>query len=85
MGTITIRGIDDEIAMALKKQAKKENTSINSIVLKIVKESLGLRKKGRTVTYTDLDHLAGTWDEKDYTEFQNRVADFEVIDENLWK
>jgi hypothetical protein len=53
--------------------------------LKIVKESLGLKKKSRIVTYTDLDHLAGTWDEKDYAEFQNRVADFEVVDENLWK
>lgn len=77
--------IDTNTYASLKEKAKKESTSINSIVLKIVKESLGLRKKGRTVTYTDLDHLAGTWDEKDYTEFQNRVADFEAIDENLWK
>ncbi len=85
MGAITIRGIDNEIAKALKESAKKEGTSINSIVLRIVRESFGLEKKKRTVIYTDLDHLAGTWDKKDYVEFQKKVADFETIDEKMWK
>jgi plasmid stability protein len=85
MGAITIRGIDNEIAKALKERAKKEDTSINSIVLRIVREALGLEKKKRTVIYTDLDHLAGTWDKKDYVEFQRKVADFETIDKNIWK
>ena len=85
MGAITIRGIDNKIAKALKERAKKEDTSINSIVLRIVREALGLEKKKRTVIYTDLDHLAGTWDKKDYVEFQRKVADFETIDKNIWK
>ena len=85
MGAITIRGIDNEIAKALKERAKKEDTSINSIVLRIVREALGLEKKKRTVIYTDLDHLAGTWNKKDYVEFQRKVADFETIDKNIWK
>jgi plasmid stability protein len=85
MGTITIRGIDNEIAKALKEKAKKDGDSVNSIVLKIVRESLGLKKKGRMAVHNDLDYLAGTWDEKEYKEFQKRIADFEVIDENLWK
>ena len=85
MGAITIRGIDNEVAKTLKERAKKEGVSVNSIVLRIVKESLGLKKKRRTVIYNDLDHLAGTWGEKDYAEFQNKVADFEKIDENVWK
>ena len=85
MGAITIRGIDNEIAKALKERAKKEGASINSIVLRIVKEALGLEKKKRTIIYTDLDHLAGTWDKKDYAEFQRKIADFETIDKNIWK
>ena len=85
MGAITIRGIDNEIAKALKERAKKEDASINSIVLRIVREALGLEKKRRTIIYTDLDHLAGTWDKKDYAEFQRKIADFEIIDKNIWK
>ncbi|GAB4415237.1 MAG: hypothetical protein OHK0032_11400 [Thermodesulfovibrionales bacterium] len=85
MGAITIRGIDNEIAKALKQQARKEGSSVNTLVLRIVREALGLEKKRRTAVYTDLDHLAGTWGEKDYTEFQKRIADFETIDEKMWK
>ena len=85
MGAITIRGIDNEIAKALKERAKKEGASINSIVLRIVREALGLEKKKRTIIYTDLDHLSGTWDKKDYAEFQRKIADFETIDKNIWK
>lgn len=85
MGAITIRGIDNEIAKTLKEMAKREGTSMNSIVLGIVRKSLGLEKKKRTVIYTDLDHLAGTWDKKDYADFQKKIADFEKIDKNIWK
>lgn len=85
MGAITIRGLDNEIAKTLKKMAKREGTSMNSIVLGIVRKSLGLEKKKRTVIYTDLDHLAGTWDKKDYADFQKKIADFEKIDKNIWK
>jgi len=35
--------------------------------------------------YTELDHLAGTWSDEDYEDFQKRVADFEKIDEKMWK
>ena len=66
-------------------KAKQEGTSVNTILLKILKEDLGLKKKSRIVVYNDLDHLAGTWNEKDFVEFQERVEDFEKIDAKLWK
>ena len=82
---MTIRGLDDVTVKALKDKAKQEGTSVNTILLKILKEDLGLKKKTRTVIYNDLDHLAGTWNEKDFVEFQERVEDFEKIDAKLWK
>ena len=33
----------------------------------------------------DLDSLAGTWSEEQETEFLNAVADFEQVDEKLWR
>lgn len=39
----------------------------------------------RRLVHTDLDHLAGTWSEKDFAEFQKRTADFEAVDEKMWK
>ena len=85
MSTITIRGIDETTARVLKERAKKEGISVNAVLLKTLKESLGLEKKNRTVVHTDLDHLAGTWSEKDFSEFQKKIADFETVDKKIWK
>ena len=51
----------------------------------MLRKELGIEKKRHTVVYHDLDHLAGTWDKKDYAEFQKIVQDFEKIDEKMWK
>ncbi|MDN3514083.1 MAG: Arc family DNA-binding protein [Candidatus Brocadia sp.] len=85
MATMTIRGVDDEVAKLLKERAKSEGTSVNSLLLKMVKESLGIEKKSRIKLYHDLDHLAGTWSEKDLKEFQKNVEALEKIDKEIWK
>ncbi|RJQ46345.1 MAG: hypothetical protein C4538_07020 [Nitrospiraceae bacterium] len=85
MGVMTIRGLDDMTIKALREKAKREGTSINAALLKMLRKELGIEKKRHTVVYNDLDHLAGTWGKKDYAEFQKNVKDFEKIDENMWK
>ena len=85
MNTMTIRGLDDLTIKALKEKAKKEGSSVNAALVKLLQEDLGIKKKKRTVVYNDLDHLAGTWSDKDYKEFLQATADFAKIDENVWK
>lgn len=85
MSTMTLRGIDEIIAGALKEKARREETSINAVVLGIIKTSLGLEKKKRSAVYTDLDHLAGTWSDQDAAEFAGVVADFDRVDEEMWE
>ena len=83
MKTITMRGVDEEMSKVLKEKAKKEGISVNTILLKLIREGLGLSKKRRTVIYDDLDRLAGGWSEEDYKEFQDKIADFEIVDDNI--
>ena len=85
MTTMTIRGLDDLTVKALKERAKKEGSSINAALIKLVQENLGIKNKKRTVVYNDLDHLAGTWSDKDCKEILQATADFEKIDKDLWK
>lgn len=85
MSTVTIRGLDDLTIKALKEKAKQEGTSVNATLVKLIQEELGLKKKKRMVVYNDLNHLAGTWSDKDYQEFQKNMEDFETIDETMWK
>jgi plasmid stability protein len=85
MTTMTLRGIDDTISGALKEKARREDTSVNTVMLRILKEGLGLEKKKRNVVYDDLDHLAGTWSAEDAAEFEKATAVFEKVDEDMWK
>ncbi len=85
MTTMTIRGLDELTVKALKEKAKKEGSSINAALIKLVQENLGIKNKKRTVVYNDLDHLAGTWSDKDCKAFLQATADFEKIDKDLWK
>jgi hypothetical protein len=85
MKAMTIRGIDEPTLKAIKERAKKEGTSINTALVKIIQEEVGLKKKARLRTYTDLDHLAGTWSEREFKTFEKRMEDFERVDENMWK
>ena len=85
MTTMTLRGIDDAVSAALKEKARREDTSINAVVLGILKASLGLEKKKRSTIHTDLDHLAGTWSKEDADEFAGVVSDFDRVDEEMWK
>ncbi len=84
MKTLTLRGIDDSLAEALKKSSKKLNTSINKTAIHMLKEATGLSNE-KYKTYNDLDSLAGTWTEEEYNQFQDSIKDFEKIDEEIWK
>lgn len=84
MKTLSLRGIDDEMAEALNKEAKRANASLNATLLNLIRESIGLKKKRWTRVYTDLDDLAGTWSEKDEKEFKESTSAFSRIDEDLW-
>jgi len=85
MTTMTLRGIDDTIAAVLKDKAQQEKTSVNALMLRILKESLGIEKKKRSAVYNDLDHLAGTWSAQESDDFLRTTAVFEKVDEEMWK
>ena len=85
MKSITIRGIDDRLQTELEKMAAKEDRSINKTILSLLKKALGIEDKIKFPTYNDLDHLAGTWSEKDEKEFNLATEQFNKIDQDIWK
>lgn len=85
MKTITIRGIDDRLNIALKAQASKENQSLNQWVLQALKKMTGLQKEPIFKKYHDLDHLAGGWDDEETKAFYENTGLFEKIDKDIWE
>lgn len=86
MGTkaITVRGIDDEISSKLKQLAKKENKSVNKLILDMIKQNIGMQKKHRK-EYHDLDHLFGKWANDEFSKIQEVIESQRKIDLDLWK
>ncbi len=86
MKTITLRGIDDVMESALREKSEELSIkSLNSTILFVLQEALGLTKRKHGTVYRDLDHLAGTWNEADLKEFEEAIAVFEQVDEELWR
>ena len=59
---------------------------MNAQVIEFVRRGLGLTTRARGAgRHSDLDHLAGTWSETESREFEDSLAPFEAVDEELWR
>jgi len=86
MKTITVRGLDDDVAESLKETAGREGKSVNQLVVDIVRERLGLKKQRKfTAIHNDLDHLFGTWSEDEFRQIQGKIDLERKIDKELWQ
>ena len=72
MKTITVRGIENELAEKLKDIAKQEGKSVNRHILETLKKSCGLEKEKKfSRIYRDMDHLFGKWSAEDFKRIQD--------------
>lgn len=85
MTTMTLRGIDDTLAQALKELARSQGVSLNALALRLIREATGVDKRKRTQVHHDLDAFAGTWGKEDEETFLNATRSLETIDEEMWK
>jgi len=83
MKTITIRGINLELANRIKERAMQNGENINKLSLRLLKSALGLGEKQVIPAYHDLDHLTGTWTDEDEKEFYKNIQELEVVDKEL--
>jgi hypothetical protein len=82
---MTLRGIDETMAQALKEMARNQGISLNALALRLIREAAGIDKKKRTLLHHDLDKLAGTWSAEDEITFQTATRSLEAVDEEMWK
>jgi hypothetical protein len=86
MKTITIRRIDDQLAELLKEKARKDQKSINQLLLDTLRNSLGLSSEKKfTAEFNDLDHLFGQWSEEEFEMIQGKISKERQIDRELWQ
>jgi len=78
---VTIRRVPERVKQLLKELAKREEKSLNQIMLEVLERGLGLA--GEEIVYHDLDDLAGTW--VDDPEFDKAIEEQHRIDPELWE
>ena len=86
MGSISIRGLNEELTRRLKQEAKATHKSLNQLVLDLLKRHTGLDKKKKfTNKNHDLDELFGQWNEDEFNAIQGKINTERQIDTELWK
>lgn len=78
---MTIRNLPPSIAEALEREKRRKGKSLNQTVIDLLGQGLGtegIRSNG-------LGRLAGGWSEEEFRNFEQATAQFEAVDEELWR
>jgi hypothetical protein len=86
LDSITLREIPLETMQLLQEESLRQGLDIETLVHIYIKQGLPANvQHSESPPIHELDALSGTWSRSDFEEFTRAVADFSVIDEDLWK
>jgi hypothetical protein len=85
MSQITLRGIDNETERKIRREAKEKGKSLNKIILEMIGQHGGQKKKKEVLPANSLRKLAGGWSRKEADKFLESIKSCEQIDEVMWK
>lgn len=84
MPQITLRGMDPEVERKIRRMAKTTGKSLNRLILDMIYQHTGLKRKNKTPPAASLRKLAGGWSAKDAAEFLESIKSCEQVDEEMW-
>ena len=85
MKSITIHKLDETLSRMLEEKASREGISINRLVKKLLRSSLGLEKEQEPDHNADFLDLFGTWSDREATDFQKRIEELETVEPRDWE
>ena len=85
MKSITIHGIDEQLANLIKSKAESEGLSINKTVKKLLEVALGVKPQIEMKNLDDFKEFCGLWTQADLDEFEEKTTDFRKIDKKDWQ
>jgi plasmid stability protein len=78
---LTIRNLPADLADALDREKRRRGKSLNQTVIDLLGQGLG----AEGVRSNGLGRLAGGWSEDEFRDFEQATAQFEAVDEELWR
>ncbi len=77
----TIRSVPEHVDRELRRRAKEQGKSLNTVILETLEEVC--QAGGKPQLNHDLDQFIGTWVEDPM--FDEAMKEFERIDEEIWR
>jgi plasmid stability protein len=77
----TIRSVPERVDRELRKRAKAEGKSLNTVIVELLEQAVA--PSGQPRRNRNLERFAGTWVED--PEFDEAMKYFDRIDEEMWK
>lgn len=85
MKPITVRNVPPHVAKAVKERAKRDRTSLNGAVIRLLEERLGEPEPSTSAIHHDLDFLFDTWTKEEADEFDRDLGEQRRVEPKLWK
>jgi hypothetical protein len=85
MKAITLRGVPPEVLRVIQRKTSETGESLNKIVIGLLEEGAGVRRKRKKALHHDLDDLAGAWGREEAAVFERSLTAQRQIDPDLWK
>ena len=85
MKSLTLHGLDEGLASAIKRRAQNESISMNELVKRLLAEALGLKYPSEPPHREDFAPFCGCWTEEEVEEFAERVAEMDRVDPGDWQ
>jgi hypothetical protein len=77
--------MDEEMEQTIRRIARQKGKSLNRVILDMIYEYTGRKKKSEEPQGRSLCKLAGGWSRKQAEEFFESIRSCEQIDEAMWK
>jgi hypothetical protein len=85
MKSITIHGVDDQLAGRLQREAEAAGASMNRTVKRLLEEALGMKPRPRDRNRAQFEAFLGVWTRDELSSFQHETADLEKTDGGDWQ
>ena len=87
MNQLTVSGFGNDLADRIQRLARREGTSLNQTVLKLLRKGVELEEasEGTDTVGSSLDHLMGAWTQAEADEFDAALEEFEMVCAVKWE
>ncbi len=83
---LTLRNLDPRLEREIRALAKRERISLNKAASRLLQRGAGIAPvKDTDRIGSSLDHLIGTWKQREADAFLESIAACEQIDAELWE